>query len=69
MALFTERLRALREERHLKQEEAAAEIGIPYRSYRRYEAGDSSPTVPTLLLLADFFNVSTDYLTGRSDAR
>ena len=67
MATFSERLHQLRGDAKLKQEEAAEKIGIPYRSYRRYEAGESSPTVPVLIQIADYFEVSLDYLSGRTD--
>lgn len=66
MSTFSERLCQLRKETGKGQADVAQEIGIPYRSYRRYEAGESSPTVPTLVRLADYFQVSADYLTGRS---
>lgn len=69
MSTFSERLCQLRKETGQSQTDFAKEIGIPYRSYRRYEAGESSPTIPTLLLLADYFQVSTDYLVGRNDQR
>ncbi|MCL2828405.1 MAG: helix-turn-helix domain-containing protein [Oscillospiraceae bacterium] len=41
-------------------------LGITERSYQRYEA-ERNPNNETLIKLADFFDVSTDYLLGRSD--
>ena len=69
MADFSERVRALREERGLKQTEMADICGVKVRSYQRYEHGDSYPEVPGLLFLADYFQVSLDYLMGRKDER
>lgn len=45
----------------------AKELGIVFRSYRRYECGDSEPTLSTFLQIAEYFRVSLDYLAGRSD--
>ena len=39
------------------------------RSYRRYEAGEREPDASTLVRMADFYDVTTDYLLGRSDER
>lgn len=67
MDVFQERLRACRKKMNKSQEEAAAEMELSYRSYRRYESGESEPTLTPLVRLADYFGVSLDYLTGRSD--
>ncbi|NBI66800.1 XRE family transcriptional regulator [Pseudoflavonifractor sp. 60] len=69
MANFSERVRALREARGLKQTEMAEICGVKVRSYQRYEHGDSYPEVPGLVFLADYFGVSLDYLMGRKDER
>jgi transcriptional regulator with XRE-family HTH domain len=39
------------------------------RQYQRYESGEQDITQKRLLVLADFFNVSIDYLTGRSETK
>lgn len=62
-----ERLKGLREDRGLTQEELAAHIGISEPQIWRYEKGDSEPRADTILKLAVFFGVSTDYLLGNSD--
>ena len=49
------------------QIEVAKETEIVYRTYRRYECGEMLPTLEPLVKLADYFNVSLDYLTGRVD--
>ena len=69
MATFSERILLLREEKKLSQVAAAAEMGITSRTYQRYEAGEREPVVSTLIRMADFFGVSTDYLVGYSDKR
>lgn len=69
MQIFAQRLRALREAEGLSREKAAAAIHITSRTYQRYENDERDPTAPTIVALADFFNVSADYLLGRSDER
>lgn len=53
----------------MKQEEVAAGLKIAMRSYCRYEYGEREPQVSVLWRMADFFDVSIDYLVGRSDIR
>ena len=69
MSILSERILSLRKERGLKQEEVADQTGIGYRSYRRYEAGEREPNASTVVILADYFNVSADYLLGLTDER
>lgn len=69
MALFCERLKLLRKERGLKQREMAKELGLALSSYQCYEYATRYPEFPGLVALADFFDVSLDYLVGRSDVR
>jgi transcriptional regulator with XRE-family HTH domain len=67
--IFKERLAHLREERNLKQKEFAEAINIHNRNINRYELGLREPDFDTLIKIADFFNVSTDYLLGRTENR
>ena len=69
MPTFSERLRELRMERGLKQREMAEICGLKLRSYQDYEYNKSYPEVPGLVAIADYFDVSLDYLMGRSDVR
>jgi len=69
MTIFSARVRELRKERGLKQAEMAEICGVKLRTYQRYEHGESYPEIPGLLFLADYFNVSLDYLMGRKDER
>lgn len=66
---FRERLVSLRKEHKETQVQLANSIGIVTRSLQQLEAGDNYPQYKTLLALADHFQVSLDYLTGRTDER
>jgi len=67
MELFRTRLRQLRKAKNLSQGEISKELNIVQRSYRRYESGETEPTLSTVIKLADFFGVSLDYLAGRTE--
>lgn len=69
MIKFAERLRELRVERHITQREMAEFLGINTRVYQCYEGDDRRPNYEKLVALADFFQVSVDYLIGHSDQR
>lgn len=69
MSTFHVRLLEQRKALGLKQADMAKALGIPFRSYRRYESGESEPTVTTLCAIADYFRVSLDYLVGRDSAK
>ena len=62
-----ERLKQLREEAGFSQNKLAKLIGIQQSSLNRYESGFSNPTPETLLWFADYFDVSMDYIFGRTD--
>ena len=67
MVLFCDRLKQLQSEKKFLKKDIANAIGITYRHYQRYETGESEPTLNILIALADYFDVSLDYLTGRTD--
>ncbi|MDF9841870.1 MULTISPECIES: helix-turn-helix transcriptional regulator [unclassified Paenibacillus] len=67
MSLFNNRLKELRNERSLTQEQLANILDIPSATIRRLEVSNSIPRRDRLVLLANFFNVSTDYLLGETD--
>ena len=67
MSDFSERLKLLREENRYKQRELAEIFGLKLRGYQSYEYGDAYPTVPGLIQIAKFFDVSIDYLLGLTD--
>ncbi|MFC3801302.1 helix-turn-helix domain-containing protein [Cohnella sp. GCM10012308] len=59
-----DRLRQLRLERHLSQEEVARQVGITRSAYSHYEINNRHPVYETLIKLAHYFNVSLDYIIG-----
>lgn len=59
------RLRELRKAKGLTQREVAEIIGYAQISYARYEKGEREPDIATLCKLAEYFNVTVDYLIGR----
>lgn len=67
MTNFSTRLRDIRAASGYKQREAAAAAGVVLRTYQGYEEGKSEPSIAKLIALADFFDVSLDYLMGRAD--
>jgi len=66
---FSVVLRELRKEKKVSQRELGELLGISDRNIRFYESGEHRPDFDGLLKLADYFNVSLDYLVGRSDER
>ena len=60
------RIRDLREDRDLRQSDLAKATGIDQRTISNYETGKTAPDAYALIKLADFFNVSIDYLVGRT---
>ena len=61
------RLKELREEKRLTQKELAKALGLKRTRIAAYETGVNNPEYAVLLRLADYFHVTLDYLTGRSD--
>ncbi len=67
MPSFQDNLKTLRASKNISQKQIANYLGIADRQYRRYENGEQQPTLPIAVKLADFFDVSLDFLSGRSD--
>ena len=65
--LFSERLQQLRKEKGLSQLELAKVLGTTQRRISYMELGKVEPDLETLVLLANFFDVSTDFLIGLKD--
>ncbi|MBE7014983.1 MAG: helix-turn-helix transcriptional regulator [Ruminococcaceae bacterium] len=61
------RLKELRIKRKISQLKLAMDLGLNQNSISRYEKGIREADYQTLVLLADYFNVSIDYLLGRTD--
>lgn len=68
-ATFPTRLNELMQERGVSQEKLARALGIKRQTVSLYKTGQSSPDVEKLSLIAEFFNVSSDWLLGLSDFR
>lgn len=67
MANFCERLNELKSSKNLLQKDIAKDVQLSLRAYQYYERGEREPNLSTLIALADYFNVSLDYLVGRSN--
>ena len=67
MASFAERLKECRKAKGLTQKQAAVHFGVAERHWQNYESGGRTPTFEGLLELANYFEVSIDYLVGRTD--
>ncbi|MBX0320140.1 helix-turn-helix domain-containing protein [Shouchella clausii] len=65
--MLSKKLAELRKKQGLTQGEIAKKIGIPRTTFSGYENGNREPDYTTLKLFADFFEVSTDYLLGRTE--
>ena len=66
---LAERMKELRMERNISQDSASKELHIGIATYCRYEQGKREPTASVLDRMADYYDVSVDYLLGRSDNR
>ena len=64
---FKTRIKQLRLERKLSQKQLAANTSLTEHAIQRYEYGERKPAFDALIALADYFDVSLDYLVGRSD--
>lgn len=66
---FNERLKALRKEQGETQVQVAAAVGLVEQHYQKLERGVNLPNLENAWKLADHFNVTIDYLVGRTDKR
>ena len=69
MSTFSERIKELRLEKNLTQTQLGEIIGVKHFSIYSYEKGRACPEMRGLVALADYFEVSMDYLAGRTDKR
>ena len=67
MGKIAERIKQLRISQGLTQKHLANVLKVSEVSLQRFEYGSARPSLDTLIALADYFNVSLDYLVGRSD--
>lgn len=66
---FPERLRRLREAQRRSRKVVSELCGLPSGAIRRYERREAAPNLRALVAIADYFEVSLDYLVGRSDKK
>ena len=66
---YLKRMRDLREDHDKTQQEIAAVLGTSQTMYARYERGANELPIHHLLLLCDYYHVSTDYFLARTDQR
>lgn len=64
-----ERIRALREDADLTQQKLGKAINVPQRNYAYYESGERMIPPSVLCAIADYYNVSVDYLLGRTNKK
>ncbi len=69
MEIFAKRLRQLRDEKELRQKDLAEKLGYARTTIANYEQASRLPPLDTLFKIADYFQVSMDYLLGRTDVK
>lgn len=67
MKVFADRLLELRKEKNISQATLAKELAVSFSVICYWETNRSEPTAPNIFKLAQFFNVSADYLLGLED--
>jgi len=65
--MFNVRLNETRKKRGYTAQQMADKLHTGIRNYRKYESGDTNPTLERLIEIANILEVSTDYLLGRDD--
>ncbi len=63
------RLKELIKEKGMEQQEAAIEMGLKVPTFNGYISSKREPSIPKLIIFANYFNVSIDYLIGHSNVR
>lgn len=67
--MFENRLKELRVEKNLNMKQASIALGMPYTTYVSYEKNEREPNSEILVMLANFFDCSVDYLIGRTSCK
>lgn len=65
----TNNLKLLRTEKKLRQEDISDKLSIARQTYSAWETGERTPDINNLIKLADFYDVSLDFLVGRTNIR
>lgn len=66
---YRERIRGLREDNNLTQQKIADFLNVGQRTYADYESGKTRIPLDSIIKLAEFYNVSMDYISGVSDVK
>lgn len=66
-SVFSERLNELRTKNNIMAKNIASDIGVSKQAFSQYEKQLSTPSADVLIAIAEYFNVSIDYLTGLKD--
>ena len=66
---YNERIREIREENYYTQQKIADLLNVGQRTYSDYESGKTRIPIDSILILAKFYNVSLDYITGASNVK
>lgn len=66
---YNERIRSLREDHFLTQQKIADLLNIGQRTYSDYESGKTRIPIDSIMILARYYNVSMDYITGASNVK
>ncbi len=69
LEIFAQRLRELRKEKQLRQEDIALDLNVSRQTISKYERGQREPDYRMLKRIADYYKVSLDYLFGRTDIK
>lgn len=64
---YNQRIRNIREDNNLTQQKIADLLHVGQRTYADYESGKTRIPIDSILILAKFYDVSVDYITGASD--
>ncbi len=67
--IFGDRLRELRKEKRLRQDDIAVDLNVTRQTISKYERGERQPDYCMLIKIAEYFQVSIDYLFGRTPIR
>lgn len=67
LKIFSERLTSTRKSKNISAKDVAENLGLSKAAISQFESGKNAPSAAVLIALADYFNVSLDYLVGRSD--
>ena len=66
---YNERIREIREDHSMTQQKVADLLHIGQRTYADYESGKTRIPIDSIMILARFYNVSLDYITGASNLK